>query len=1366
MRPEPAGPAVPAAYRARLAAVCLGFLALTLVQAPGRVVADTKLDLTVDPWGFLGRALQMWEPLGFAGQVQNQAYGYLFPMGPFFGLGQSAGLPAWVVQRLWMALILCVAFLGFVALARRLGIGTPGTWLLGGVAYALAPRMLTGLGAVSIEVWPMAVAPWVLVPLVTGARRGSPRRAAALSGLAVLCIGGVNAVATAAVLPLAGLWLLTRPAGPRRRRLIGWWTASVALATAWWAGPLLLLGRYSPPFLDHIESAATTTAETELVQALRGTSHWVAFLGTPTGPKWPAGWALAYETLPVLATVVLAAAGLGALALRGLPHRRWLVLGLLAGLGLVTAGHVATVEGLLADPVNAALDGVLAPLRNVHKFDPVLRIPLTLALTHLAALLVRRARDARPLTQGSARAGGAVLAVALLAGVAPAAGQLLPPNSYEAVPGYWQEAADWLAGTEPDGRALLLPASAFGTYAWGSTGDEPMQAMASSPWEVRNAVPFTPTGHVRMLDAVEEQLSQGAGSAGLTRFLARSGISHVVVRNDLDAGVAGATRPLLVHRALQDSPGLTRVATFGPVFPAATSLFDVALDSYLTPQLPAVEIFAVEDVAPRAWTSPLADAVTVAGGPDGVLALEERGLLTGRPALLAGDDEPQATAMVSDALVRRERTVGRISGAESAGLTADAPLTLDVPARDYLLDAQDAAESVVRFDGGSVTASSSGADADNVVAIRPDQQPFAALDGDASTAWRPATRPGDRSAPWWQVDSDAVLEVRSIAVVPAAGDEPVRVRVRTDAGERTAVLRGWGGPQAVALPSGPTRTVRLTLDPGSTAGLAEVRVPGLELRRSVVAPAMPGSVEAYAFDAANPAGSGCVADENGSPRCGSALVTGAEEATGLDRTFTVGVPGRYDLAVTAVPRPGPALDRLLATTAGPESVTGLRVTASSAAVPDPRAGAQAAVDRDAATTWTAAADDPSPSLTMRWPGLQVLDTVRVMTSPGAAASVPRAVRLHAGWLEQTLVLDEEGIATFPPIVTDELTVSFPFPAEFSSFDPWTRAFSTLGVGVTELVVPGAVPLDPFAAVDLPCGEGPVVTVDGEARGTRLRTTVGELRALRPVPVELCGGTSTGVLAAGEHRLVVAATDAFAVDAATLERSTGAGGAGRREAAGISRWDAEHRVVEVGARSEPALLVVPENANAGWVATLDGAVLEPRTVDGWQQGYVVPAGAAGAVHLDFAPGTAYRWALLAGLVAVLVLVGLAVLPVRRAVPATGARPGGRAWVVAAAVGGVVLVGGLVGAVAVVAVLAVTVVGRLTRGRATGALGVVAALAVLASGPLLVLAPGAAGEPARQTLILVALSAVVVSLLSDRGRSGTTVRHRRIGRSSST
>src|SRR6185312_9612303 len=152
------------------------------------------------------------------GQVPDQSYGYAWPMGPFFALGHLLDMPPWMVQRLLWALLLCVAFFGM-------------------------PRLTTLVGVVSVEVWPMALAPWVLLPLVRGSKEGSVRRAAAASALVVGCCGGVNAVAVAAVLPLGVIWLLTREPGPRRWRLLGWWTLFTALATAWWSGPLLLLGR-------------------------------------------------------------------------------------------------------------------------------------------------------------------------------------------------------------------------------------------------------------------------------------------------------------------------------------------------------------------------------------------------------------------------------------------------------------------------------------------------------------------------------------------------------------------------------------------------------------------------------------------------------------------------------------------------------------------------------------------------------------------------------------------------------------------------------------------------------------------------------------------------------------------------------------------------------------------------------------------------------------------------------------------------------------------------------------------------------------------------------------------------------------------
>ncbi|HUO36746.1 MAG TPA: hypothetical protein VMU34_02345, partial [Mycobacterium sp.] len=121
--------------------------------------------------------------------------------------------------------------------------------------------------------------------------------------------------------------------------------------------------------------------------------------------------------------------------------------------------------------------------------------------------------------------------------------------------------------------------------------------------------------------------------------------------------------------------------------------------------------------------------------------------------------------------------------------------------------------------------------------------------------------------------------------------------------------------------------------------------------------------------------------------------------------------------------------------------------------------------------------------------------------------------------------------------------------------------------------------------------------------------------------------------------------------------------------------------EVRATSSPSarVLVVPESVNPGWVArTARGTRLTPVTVNGWQQGWVVPAGTAGTITLTFASNDLYRGSLGGGLALLPLLALLAVIPARRRrapdEPAAPWRPGPRTDAAAVLAAGWLIGGG--------------------------------------------------------------------------------------------
>jgi arabinofuranan 3-O-arabinosyltransferase len=1205
-------------------------LVAVFVQAPGVLSADTKLDLLVDPGRFLGRAWNLWEPMGAFGQLQNQAYGYLFPMGPFFLAGHVAGLPTWVTQRLWWALVLLVAYGGVLVLADRLGIGTAGSRILAGLAFALSPRAVTELGGISVELWPSALAPWVMVPLV-GVRRGSERRAAARSALVVACAGGVNAVAVVATLPTALVWLVVT----RRARLLGWWLGLVPAAMAWWLGPLVLLGRYSPPFLDWIESSTTTTSVGSLAAALRGTTHWVAWLRGQLS-VWPAGTELASsQTLALLGWVGVLIC-LAALFMRSTPHRGFLVACVVLGVSLLTAGHVAALTPPWAGPVRDLLDGPAAALRNLHKFDVVVRLPLALGLAHaVAAIRVPHPADFPWSRFMGGRHAVWVMAVSAVVGtsVPVLSGQVPSRGAFTEIPRYWAQAAAWLAEHDDGGRTLVVPGSPFATSVWGDPRDEPLQALATTPWAVRNVVPLSSAGNIRFLTAVEQQLSTGRPAPGLAESLARSGVSRLLVRADLAGVPASTPRPATIRAVLSGSPGFRLVASFGPLV-GARSPTGVIAKSGVDQVVSTLQVWQVRPATVRAELWDASAAVRVAGGPENLLTLADKGLIGGRPVVLDGDPQAGALAdaplVVTDGPQRREATFSAVREVYSAPLTATTPWVGGRRVHDWSVF--DQPEVVAQYRGvADVWASSEAGAASSA---------WAAADGDPATAWW--VEPLDRSPPWWQARFDAEVTLPGvIGIVPAAGSELMSIEVVTERGAVSTSLSRADGTSVnpVTVPSGSTRWVRIrvvreqpSLVP-QRVGLAEVGIPGLAPQRLLRLPPPSGTPNLVVLRTARDGSDGCLFVD-GRALCDPVLARLGEEDDGLDRIVDLPA-GSYRVSASARAQATPALDPLLRPPGG-----ALVATASSRRSDEPAGRPQSLVDRDPGTSWAASPSDRRPWFALAWAGSRSVKALQILQGPGSVVSRAVRVRVSSASGSREAAVDGSGWVRFAPLSGSWLKVT----VEQSAPQPGTfleRGIRPATFGASEIVVPALDDLRRGTAASTPvrtaCGSGPPITIGATRLQTRVEATYQDLVQRRDARVVPCG-SATATLGAGRTRVAAPSTALWRTDSLQLLNTGPALPVpAQPTSATVRSWGAETRLLTVPARSGRQVLVVHENLNAGWQATLDGTRLRPVRIDGWQQGWIVPAGPAATLQLTYLPNRLYQISLIAGL---LLLIALA------------------------------------------------------------------------------------------------------------------------------
>ncbi|MEU5979707.1 alpha-(1-_3)-arabinofuranosyltransferase family protein [Streptomyces sp. NPDC047315] len=1256
----------------------LGFWAavfvLFLAVSPGRMTFETKLGVAADPWQFIADLGQLWQDRAGFGGLANQYIGYAFPMLPYYGLADLVQLPVWLAERLWLSLIVATAFWGALRLAERLGVGTRSTRLLGAVVYALWPTFTIVVGSTSAAALPGALLPWVLLPLTDD--RYSARVAALRSAVLIPFMGGVNAVSTLASLLPVGLYLLSRPNGPRKLKLIAWWVPGVVLATLWWVVPLLIFSAYGENFLPYIETSQVTTDTMAATETLRGAGNWVAYLHF--GDAWlPAGWSVAASAPVIVCSALAAALGLAGLARRDLPERRWLVLTVLTVALLTLSGYAGKFGAPFAGPVQDLLDGALAPFRNIYKFQPGLALALVLGLVHLTAVVARE-RGARPGhgVRWERRFAPLIAAVLVLPGLLLpyVNGSVLQPGSFKKLPTYWEATADWLEKNSPESRALVVPATAHGIYTWGSPIDQPLDVLAESPWAQRDYVPFGTAGNRRAMDAVEQALLTGAAIPGLRDYLSRAGLHYVVVRNDLDPDQLGYVPTPTVKRALEQS-GYQRVQGLGPVMTGGRIADDTPLQvEGLYPQQRAVEIFAPakgSEQPGRAGMYAAADTAVVSGGPESLLPLSADPALRNRPTVLTGDDHPgvdePALQVTADGLRRADTRFGLVNTNTSYTYTenernhADSVQDPGDAPRQILPKKGIERQTVAELRGArEVTASSSG----NWLFHLPQYDPVNAFDGNPDTAWAEGA-PGSSKGQWLRIAFDGKQQLpSSLEVTPLPQDgvraAATRVKVETEQDSVISTLSADGKTQKIAAPPGETSWLKLTImdavadRPGLTgAGFAEIAVPDVTVTRMLKLPTDGAGSKAAAETVSlhRPSDPGGLSPAGTEP--------------GLHRSFTTGTAGAHDVAISAVPVPGEQLDRLLYQVA-PEQRRQIVATADSTARLGAELSARNLTDGDLTTAWIAG---DKPVIHLKWRGMKSVDSL-VLAGAGGLSARPTKIEISSPHGAATADVDDNGWARFDPITTNRITVKITRTAPVTLYNPLADDDLQLPVGLSELHVPflanhrtkETAANRPFT---LKCGDGPTLAVDGTLHATSAKGTVRDLVERRPIDVTLCQqGVEKLQLALDEGAHQVEAGDAgpLAITGVTLTRGKPAAPAANGRDLTVGDWQDDRREVSVGAGAA-SYLTTYENFNDGWKATLNGKELTPLRLDGWQQGFEVPEGEGGTVKLSYEPTRTYEIGLVVSGVALLALIGLVLYrrreenPERTAQAATATVPSG-------------------------------------------------------------------------------------------------------------